>query len=266
MPACFLFAEPDGRYFRGEQCLHHPSTVITRTVVMAIASEAVRFERSIAGAHQPQASVPGRLRQPRATAHIWHQLRRWRAIDITVASVIAVASGIVFRLVDLIVIVPYAALEGVLPGLAGLLSGFWYFAGVLTMLIVRKPGAALYAETVAACLELVLGNQWGAGGSLVAGIAQGLLTEIAFLDAGIPALERLGRGAGGRICRDRRTGIFLRHYVCGHQCHRGFRYHEYSEQRRIWSCCFRRADVAALSGRRARGSLVAFRIGSHRYC
>ncbi|MCH4209497.1 ECF transporter S component [Bifidobacterium sp.] len=144
-----------------------------------------RIEAAVSNAQSPSPSaagdLPGQSGQPRATAHIWHQLRRWRAIDITVASVIAVASGIVFRLVDLIVIVPYAALEGVLPGLAGLLSGFWYFAGVLTMLIVRKPGAALYAETVAACLELVLGNQWGAGGSLVAGIAQGLLTEIAFL-------------------------------------------------------------------------------------
>ena len=43
-----------------------------------------------------------------------------------------------------------------------------------------KPGAALFAETLAAFLELTLGNQWGVGGSLIVGIIQGLGAEIAF--------------------------------------------------------------------------------------
>ncbi len=97
------------------------------------------------------------------------------------ASVIAVASGLVFWACDLVVMGPYTVLNSAVPGLAGLLSGFWYFAGVLSMLIVRKPGAALYAEVVAAALELTLGNEWGAGGSLAAGICQGVFTEIAFI-------------------------------------------------------------------------------------
>ena len=45
---------------------------------------------------------------------------------------------------------------------------------------MRKPGAALFAETLAAFLELTLGNQWGVGGSLIVGIIQGLGAEIAF--------------------------------------------------------------------------------------
>ena len=43
---------------------------------------------------------------------------------------------------------------------------------------MRKPGAALFAETLAAFLELTLGNQWGVGGSLIVGIVQGLGAEI----------------------------------------------------------------------------------------
>lgn len=54
------------------------------------------------------------------------------------------------------------------------------FAGPLAAIIIRKPGAALYAETVAAMLELLLGNQWGAGGSLVVGIMQGVGAELGF--------------------------------------------------------------------------------------
>lgn len=38
----------------------------------------------------------------------------------------------------------------------------------------------LFAETLAAALELTMGNQWGVGGSLIVGIMQGLGAEIGF--------------------------------------------------------------------------------------
>ena len=50
----------------------------------------------------------------------------------------------------------------------------------LAAIIVRKPGAALFAETLAAFLELTLGNQWGVGGSLIVGIMQGAFAEVGF--------------------------------------------------------------------------------------
>jgi energy-coupling factor transport system substrate-specific component len=106
---------------------------------------------------------------------------RWRPIDITIASVIAVASGLVFWVFDFVGTAPSALLAGVVPGLEGILSGFWYFAGVIAALIIRKPGAALYAELVGAVLEMLLGNQWGFAGSIVAGLVQGAFTELAFM-------------------------------------------------------------------------------------
>lgn len=66
------------------------------------------------------------------------------------------------------------------PGFEGLLNGIWLFAGPLAAIIVRKPGAALFAETLAAALELAMGNPWGIGGSLIIGICQGLTAEIGF--------------------------------------------------------------------------------------
>ena len=105
---------------------------------------------------------------------------RWRVVDIVVAAVIAVASGVIFWGWDIVCTAPLNLFAAVTPGFEGLLNGFWLFAGPLAAIIVRKPGAALFAETLAAALELTLGNQWGVGGSLIVGIMQGAFAEIGF--------------------------------------------------------------------------------------
>ena len=104
---------------------------------------------------------------------------KWRVVDIVVAAIIAVASGVIFWAWDFIYAVPTALFDSLTPGLGGLFHFMWLFAGPLAAIIVRKPGAALFAETLAAFLELTLGNQWGVGGSLIVGIIQGLGAEIA---------------------------------------------------------------------------------------
>ena len=103
---------------------------------------------------------------------------KWRVVDIVVAAIIAVASGVIFWGWDIVCTAPLALFEAVTPGFEGLLNAFWLFAGPLAAIIVRKPGAALFAETLAAALELTMGNQWGVGGSLIVGIVQGLGAEI----------------------------------------------------------------------------------------
>ena len=89
---------------------------------------------------------------------------KWRVVDIVVAAIIAVASGVIFWGWDIVCTAPLALFEAVTPGFEGLLNAFWLFAGPLAAIIVRKPGAALFAETLAAALELTMGNQWGVGG------------------------------------------------------------------------------------------------------
>lgn len=78
---------------------------------------------------------------------------------------------------------PGALLESTLPGLQGLLDGPWLFAGVLGALIIRKPGAALYTELLAAAVSALtlVGNTWGAFLTLEAGLIQGLGAELIFL-------------------------------------------------------------------------------------
>lgn len=105
---------------------------------------------------------------------------RWRVVDIAVASVIGVASALIYWLVALLTSAPWGVLEAVIPGLAGLFNGLWLFAGPLAAIIVRKPGAALYAEVVAGVLEALMGNMWGGVETFLIALVQGLCAEIAF--------------------------------------------------------------------------------------
>ena len=101
----------------------------------------------------------------------------WRVVDIVVASVIGVAAGLVFWLWGQAWPVLDTALAFT-PGLSGLLAGGWLFAGVLGGLIIRKPGAALYTEIVAAVVSMAIGTQWGFT-TLIWGVVQGLGAEVA---------------------------------------------------------------------------------------
>lgn len=105
---------------------------------------------------------------------------RWRIVDIVVASVIAVACALIFLLWNVGYEGPASVLKPLLPGLQGLLAGPWLIAGVLGGLIIRKPGAALYTETVAAVISALVGNAWGPL-TIASGLVQGLGAEIVFL-------------------------------------------------------------------------------------
>lgn len=104
--------------------------------------------------------------------------RGWRVIDIIVASVVAVACGVVFWAWSQ----GYAAVAvatAAFPPLGGLYGGGWLIAGVIGGLIIRKPGAALYCELLAACVEGVLGTHFGLT-VIISGLIQGLGAEIVF--------------------------------------------------------------------------------------
>lgn len=125
---------------------------------------------------------------------------RWRVVDIVVASVIAVACAVVFLVWNVGYEAPSAVLKPLLPGLQGLLAGPWLVAGVLGGLIIRKPGAALYTELVAAVISALIGNQWGPL-TIVSGLVQGLGAEVVFLLFAyavwrLPVAILAGAGAG----------------------------------------------------------------------
>jgi energy-coupling factor transport system substrate-specific component len=103
---------------------------------------------------------------------------RWRTRDIVVTAVIGVAFGVVFWVWNGL----WEAgdpLFAVAPWAKDLLYAVWLVPAVLAPLIVRKPGAALFAEMVAAGLSTILGSQWGPD-TLLSGFVQGAGAELVF--------------------------------------------------------------------------------------
>lgn len=99
----------------------------------------------------------------------------WRVVDIVVAAVLGVAGGLLFVVWN---IGPYAVLSPVIaPPVSALVVGIWLLPGVLGGLVIRKPGAAVFTELVAAALSAVIGNQWGFA-TVWYGLLQGLGAEV----------------------------------------------------------------------------------------
>jgi energy-coupling factor transport system permease protein len=108
---------------------------------------------------------------------------RWRTVDIIVASIIAVAFGVVFWAWGLLWNGPFTvAFSSFLPAL-GVTNGVWFIPAVLAPLIIRKPGAAVFTELVAAVISAILGSTWG-WTVLVSGVLQGLGGELPFAASG----------------------------------------------------------------------------------
>lgn len=101
---------------------------------------------------------------------------RWRVVDIVVAAVLGVASGLVFWLWGL-AYQPLSVFLSLTPGLEGLTAGGWLFAGVLGGLVIRRPGAAIFTSLLAGVVEALLGNAWGSG-NIIFALVQGFGAEI----------------------------------------------------------------------------------------
>lgn len=104
----------------------------------------------------------------------------WRVNEIVIASVVAVACSVAFWVWN---IGMYPAAKTVLAAAAEfipLISGAWLLAGVLGGYLIRKPGAALYCELIAAVVSVFLGSgTWGLE-VVISGLVQGFGAELAF--------------------------------------------------------------------------------------
>jgi energy-coupling factor transport system substrate-specific component len=103
----------------------------------------------------------------------------WRVVDIVVAAVLGVAIGLVFWVWNTIGYAWFSAADALTPGLGGIAVGIWLLGGVVGGLVIRKPGAALVVEVVAAVVSMLIGNIWGVS-TVLEGIAQGLGAELIF--------------------------------------------------------------------------------------
>ncbi|HEY8921827.1 MAG TPA: ECF transporter S component [Candidatus Limnocylindria bacterium] len=99
----------------------------------------------------------------------------WRTVDVVTAAVLAVAFGAVFQAWNVL----WEATTWVLPPVRGIVYGTWMLPAVVVPLILRRPGAALLAETMAAAAEVLFGAPWGLV-LVVYGLTQGAAAELIF--------------------------------------------------------------------------------------
>jgi energy-coupling factor transport system substrate-specific component len=107
------------------------------------------------------------------------QADAWRTRDILVAAVIGVVFGVVFWAWNLVWSAIAPASVAIPPIHAFLIYGVWLVPAVLAPLIVRKPGAAVFAEMVAAGVSALMGSPWGPD-VLLSGFVQGAAAELVF--------------------------------------------------------------------------------------
>lgn len=132
------------------------------------------MSKSFAGENAPQQSTQSAQAAQAAQA----RKSTWRVVDIVVVSVLGVALGVIFWLWS----AGYgltSAITVAFPPLGALYGGGWLIAGVLGGLVIRKPGAALYCELIAAMVEGLLGTHFGFT-VLLSGLVQGLGAELGF--------------------------------------------------------------------------------------
>ncbi|HEU4543150.1 MAG TPA: ECF transporter S component [Jiangellaceae bacterium] len=116
--------------------------------------------------------------------------RRWRIVDIVVASVLGVAFGVLFAAWNNFVWPTISAPLSATPA-TPLLAGVWLLPAVVGALVIRKPGAAFYTELLAATVSMFFGSAWGLS-VFMSGVWQGLGAELVFAAF---AYRRWGLGA-----------------------------------------------------------------------
>jgi energy-coupling factor transport system substrate-specific component len=117
---------------------------------------------SVTGATEPTPAAP---------------TRQWRTVDAVVAAVLGVAFGVVFAGWNALWNALQPAFVG-FPPAQGIMYGLWMLPGVLGMLVIRKPGAALFTELVASLVSMLFGG-WGLT-ILIWGFFEGLAPELVF--------------------------------------------------------------------------------------
>lgn len=121
--------------------------------------------------------------------------QRWRTVDIVVTAVLGAAFGVIFWGWN-------SLYEGVataipLPGRA-FMYGVWLLPAVLGPLIVRKPGAGVFCELVAASVETLFGSSWGLV-TLLYGVLQGMAGEFGFALTAYRSWRRPAALTGGAL-------------------------------------------------------------------
>ena len=103
-------------------------------------------------------------------------MHNWRFKEIVVMAALSVVFAIVY--------LAFLPIGKLLVGFFGpigydLIFGIWFIVSIVSAYIIQKPGAAFLSETIAAMVEVMIGNATGPM-LLIAGMVQGIGAEAVF--------------------------------------------------------------------------------------
>lgn len=125
-------------------------------------------------------------------------LARWRTIDLLTAAFLGVAFGVAYWAWGLAYATPSNAVSAGFPPLSALFAWPWLVAGMVGMLVIRRPGAAILVEVIAAVVSALIGTTWGIT-VLWSGLLEGLGVELGFLIFAYRAFGWVPLAVGGFI-------------------------------------------------------------------
>ena len=125
-------------------------------------------------------------------------IARWRTLDLLTATFLGVAFGVAYWAWGLAYLTPSTAVSAGFPPLAALVAWPWLVAGMVGMLVIRRPGAALLVEVIAAVVSALIGTSWGIT-VLWSGLLEGIGVEIGFLIFAYRAFGWVPLAVGGFI-------------------------------------------------------------------
>ena len=107
-------------------------------------------------------------------------LNSWKLKEVVLLSVFSVIFAVVYLL--------FVHVGNIWSGFIGPIAfewmfGIWFIVSIICMYIIRKPGAAVLSETMAAVIEVMIGNAVGPR-LILSGLIQGLGAEAAFAVTG----------------------------------------------------------------------------------
>ncbi len=115
--------------------------------------------------------------------------QRWSLRDVIFLAIIAAFFGIIYQAWSYVY---YAiAATPLKPYANDLTLGVWIMAGPLASVLLRKIGASVVGEMLAAAVEMLLFSSWGAS-TLLSGFIQGIGNELGFACTGYRNWDKLG--------------------------------------------------------------------------
>ena len=105
---------------------------------------------------------------------------KWQPLDIAVGATLGAACGVIFWGFNFAYMPISSVFGAILPGFASIVHAVWYFSGTLAVLILRKPGAALYVNLIGTLVETVIGSQFDLGFVIISALLQGVFAELPF--------------------------------------------------------------------------------------